>query len=437
MILKRLKNLLLLLLLIPSILLATHTGNRYFLFLEKPENYVTKSRSFIDVSAFYSVASTAYKRYGGTCGVPELYGFYNLKDVITSLQQVKPDSDPIYEVTGSHYLDGKDLPFHVTGKINTVGLIVSYEQNLRKSDFLNMTCGVWVPVMNSDVISRFEFGKNGFQSNYRPLSDFEVSQIDEIRRLTHKEIGFKGTNKSRRGFGDIDVHLRGNLYLDHVLMMRSIDVNLQGGVVIPSGEKMDDAYPATVPFMNDGHWGLYLDFIPELELKQDLKLGLILGGLFQFSDTQVRRLAVGKEPTIYSAVSGKVEVDPGTTFKFSPYLTLENLTDGVHIQLRYTYLRHSMDKWTDKRDCMSPLSYLDTTPHAGLTQGELQSNLCFKRQISKWRAHYFTIQAIYDSKVALKNWFMEPKIYATYDLPINGNGFSKTHQITIGAQFFF
>lgn len=438
MILRHLKKLLFLLFLIPSILLATHTGGRYFLFLEKPENYVTKNHSFIDVSAFYSTVSTAYKRYGGTCGIPELYGAYDLKDVINSLHQVQPTADPIYDVTGSHYLDNKSLPFHVTGKMNTIGLILSYEQNLKKIKLQNLTIGICVPVMDSDVVSRFEFRRKDFQEKYKILSDFEVSKIDEIRRLTHRMIGFKGTCKSCGGVGDIDMHLRGNLYFDHALMMRSVDLNLQGGVIIPSGKKMNDLYPATVPFMNDGHWGIYLDFIPEFELKQDLKVGMILGGLILFNDTQARNLAVGKEPTIYSAVSGNVEIDPGSTFKFSPYLTLENLADGAHIQLRYTYMRHGMDKWTDKRCCCKEIpSYLDTTPHAGLTRCELENNLCYKQQLSKWRAHYFTIQAIYDSKLAFKKWFLEPKFYATYDMPINGNGFCKTHQITVGAQLFF
>jgi hypothetical protein len=437
--------LILLIFLIPATVSATHTGNRYSIFLEKPELYVTKQRSFIDVSVFYATASTACKRYGGTCGIPELYGSYDLKDVISSLQKTNPgkyigDNNPIYEVTGSHELDGKKLDFGVTGKINTAGLILAYEQNLKFANLKNITFGIWLPVMNSDIISRFDFNNKKYKQNYgKFLSNSEVEKVDEIRRITHKEIGFEGTNISRSGVGDIDVHLRGNYFLDHKLMMRGIDLNLQGGVIIPTGRKMNIDYPASTPFMNDGHWGVYLDFVPEFELKQDLKVGLILGGLWQFDDTQNRRVAVYKEPSIYSAMVGKIEIDPGSTFKISPYLTLENLSDGAHIQLRYTYLRHSMDKWRDKRDDKSIDCYLETTPriNPAITHEDLEKNLSEKNQLSKWRAHYFTIQAAYDSKLALKNWFMNPKFYASYDMPINGNGFCKTHLVTLGAQLFF
>lgn len=450
MILRRASSLILLILLIPTAALATRTGNRYSIFLEKPELYVTKQKSLIDVSVFYATASTANKRYGGTCGIPELYGSYDLKDVISSLQKANPgkyigDNDPIYVVTESHALDNKDLKFSVSGKINTVGLMFAYEQNLKFANLKNVTFGLWLPVMNSDVISRFEFDKKEFQKNYnRTLSRSEIQKIDAIRRLTHKEIGFKGTNISRSGIGDIDAHLRGNYFLDHKLMMRSIDLNLQVGVIIPTGRKMDIDYPASAPFMNDGHWGVYLDFVPEFELKQDLKVGLIVGGLWQFNDTQNRRVAIYKEPSNYSALVGKIEIDPGNVFKISPYLTLENLSDGVHIQLRYTYLRHGMDTWHDKRDNKSIACYLETETRRDpidtkkdITHEDLEKNLSHKNQLSKWRANYFTIQAVYDSKLAFKNWFMNPMLYASYDMPISGNGFCKTNMVTLGAQLFF
>ncbi len=450
MISSRAYSLILLIFLIPTAALATHTGNRYSIFLEKPELYVTKQKSFIDASVFYATASTACKRYGGTCGIPELYGSYDLKDVISSLQKANPgeyegDNNPIYEITGSNALEGQELKFGVSGKVNTVGLILAYEQNLKFANLKNVTFGIWLPIMNSDIISRFDFNRKEYYNTYHiNLSDAEVQKIDAIRRLTHKEIGFKGTNISRSGVGDIDLHLRGNYFIDHKLMMRGIDLNLQCGVVIPAGRKMNIDYPASVPFMNDGHWGVYLDFIPEFELKQDLKVGLILGGLWQFNDTQNRRIAIYKEPSNYSALVGKVEIDPGNVFKFSPYVTLENLSDGVHIQLRYTYLRHGMDKWSDERDNKSIACYLETEkridptdPTKDITHEDLEKNLNYKNQLSKWRAHYFTIQTAYDSKIALKNWFMNPKFYASYDMPINGNGFCKTHLVTLGAQLFF
>lgn len=419
---------------------ATHSGNRYFYFFERPESYVTKGKSFISPQVFYSKTSTAFRRYGGRAGIPELWGKYNLKDVITSLQTVQGTGiDPIYQITGTHELDGKSLPYKINGEIETVGFMLEYEQNLKALKLKDFTFGLWLPVYHMNTTSRFDFDTNAFYKEYHQnLNTSEITTIDKIRQLTHKEIGIKGTDLNRDGFGDLDLHVRWNYNTDHALMMRSIDTNVQLGIIAPTSPKMNINYPGTVPFMNNGHWGMYLDVVPEFELKQDWKFGLMLGLLGQFNTTRTTRLAVGEEPTTYSALVGKIEEDAGLTLKFSAYFTLENLTDGLHVQFRYTYLRHQMDQWFDKREDKTINSYLEKdTSSAGLTPKEARENFNQKSELSKWRANYFTIQAIYDSKEGLKNWFMSPKFFASYDLPITGNGICKTHQITLGAQLHF
>lgn len=419
---------------------ATHSGNRYFYFLEHPSSYVTKKKSFIAPELFYAKTSTAFRRYGGRGGIPELWGRYDLKDVITSLQTVYgKDVDPIYQITGTHELDSKSLKFDIDGRIETAGFMLEYEQNLEALKLKDFTLGLWIPVYNMNTTSEFGFDSNAFYKSYhKNLSRSEVATIDQIRQLTHKEMGIAGTNLNRSGFGDIDLHLRWNYYTEYALRMRSIDTNIQLGVIIPTSKKMNIDYPATTPFMNNGHWGLYLDLVPEFELKQDWKLGFILGLLGQFNSDRTTRLAVGKEPTTYSALVGKIEEDPGLTAKFSAYFTLENMTDGLHLQLRYTYLRHEMDQWFDKRDDQTISSYLQTNrSSAGLTVEETRKNFSEKSELSKWRAHYFTFELMYDTKEGLKNWFMQPTFFASYDLPINDNGICKTHQFTIGAQLHF
>lgn len=419
---------------------ATHSGNRYFFFLEHPSSYVTKHKSFMAPEFFYAKTSTAFRRYGGRSGIPELWGKYDLKDVITSLKTVYGESiDPIYQITGTHELDEKSLKFNIDGNLETAGLMLEYEQNLKALKLNDFTIGLWIPVYNINTTSKFSFNSNAYYKEYnKNLSRSEIVTIDQIRQLTHKEINIAGTDLNRGGFGDMDLHLRWNHYTEYALKMRSIDTNIQLGVVIPTGEKMNINYPATTPFMNNGHWGLYLDVVPEFELKQDWKIGFIIGILDLFKSRRITRLAVGKEPTTYSALVGKIEEDPGLTLKFSAYFTLENLTDGLNLQLRYTYLRHEMDKWFDKRSDQTIRSYLENrNSSAGLSANEAQKNFDEKCELSKWHSNYFTFELMYNTKEGLKNWLMQPQFFASYDLPINGNGFCKTHQFTLGAQLYF
>lgn len=416
--------------------LATHSGNRYFLFLERPENYVTKKKSFLTPAAFFTKTSTGFRREGGRAGLPELWGKYNLKDTITSLKTVYPNlPDPIQEITGTDYFQNKNLKYNIDGEVETVGAMLEYEQNLGFMKLKDFSVGFWFPVYHMSTTSKFQFNSNAFYNEYgRSLSTSEIATLDKIRQTVHKEMGIEGKDLNRGGFGDLDLHLSWNYYKERRILLRSIDTNVRVGVVIPTGPKMNINYPETMPFMNNGHWGMYLDIVPEFELKQDWKLGFMLGCLGQFDSTRTTRLAVGNEPTIYSALVGKIEDDPGMTYKISAYFTLENLTDGLHLQLRYTYLRHEMDKWRDKRDDQTTVkSYIN---QANASEA-MSQNYTYKSNLSKWRAHFFTFELIYDSKDGLKNWFMQPKFYASYDLPITGRGISKEHQITLGAELHF
>jgi len=417
-----------------STMRASHNTSRYFPFLEKTSNYVIGRRSHINPEYFYTTASTSIRRGGGTGGIPELWGRYDLKDVINSLKVVRAAQgitvDPVKEVTGSDEFDGKSAIFHVSGKVKSQGLILDYEQDLHWGGF---SVGFWLPLMDVGTSNRFSFRRDlsdPYFSNPTLPARAQAQQIlvlDQIRRLTHQEICFKGNEWRKGGFGDLDMHLRWSYYKDHVMLMRSIDVNILGGVVAPTGVLSNINYPSSVSFMGNGHWTLYLDLVPEFELKQDWKLGLILGFMHQFKHTRTLRIPVTKEPAIFSALVGRVEIDPGSTFKASPYFTLENLTDGLHFQVRYTYLRHRKDTWIDKRPDTSVQSYLQKDC----------TIIAMKRNLSQFRSHYVTLQLTYDAKEAMKKWFMNPYLYVAYDMPIGGDAIAQTHQLSIGAELHF
>jgi hypothetical protein len=412
---------------------ATHSGNRYFPFLERPESYVIKERSHIAPSFFFTTASTAFRRGGGTGGIPGLWGRYDLNDVIASLQTVNPNGinpvpDPIKEVTGASDLAGKSMVFKVDGKVKSCGLLLNYEQDL---GFYGFSLGTSIPVMHVSTTSRFFFNRKDsdafFQATPSALQDQEDLLIDKIRRVTHQEIGLQGNEWEAGGFGDLDAHVRWSYSVDHRLMMRSIDFNIQLGVVAPTSRLSNIYYPSSVSFMNNGHWGIYTDCVTEFELKQDIKVGLMIGGLYQLNNTRSLRIPVGQEPAIFSSLIGRIEIDPASTFKFSPWLQFDNLTDGLHVQGRYTYLRHNQDTWHDKRQDKTIQSYLQKD--AAIIND--------KRDATKWRMHYMTLQIMYDAKDGLQNWFMDPVFYVAYDSPIGGNGMSKTHQATFGVELHF
>jgi hypothetical protein len=424
-----------------SHLSASHNASRYFPFIERSENYLPKKKSFLSNAIFFTTAATAFRRGGGNSGIPELWGNYDLWNVVNSLEKVSPTGDSFVKAikTDLSAYEEKSLHFHVDGKVKSKGIMINYEHNF---NWNGISAGIHVPLMYVSSTSRYSFNRSALISamGWNP-SEYEGSKgvrlndkIDNIRRLVHDKIGFIENDWGNGGIGDLDVYARWNYFMDHQFMTRGINFGIQLGTMIPSGVKRNLNQPVSVSFMGAGHWGLYGDFISEFELKQDLKVGLIAGGIYQLASTRNVRIPVFKEPEIFSALVGKMKLSPGITAKLSPYLTIDNIKDGVSFQARYSYLRHNQDSLKDARadkliKCF--LSYTDAS------EKDISDNIEQKNNLSKWRSHYLTLQLNYDSKKALNNWAMNPNFYFSYDMPISGNGICKTHQINLGLDLHF
>lgn len=419
---------------------AFHSESRYFPWLESTNSIILKKQPQFNPEFFYMTAATAYKRGGSSGGVPELWGTYSLTDVALSCQHFYGlAADPIRDVangglTAAEFgtLNGKSVTYKIGGKVKAQGLTLAYDRPLKFNGF---SVGAWLPVAHVSTNSAFALSMDDVKP--APAASV-VYKLDQVRRKLHDRMGFEGDAWDATGVGDLDLHVRWNYLIDHRWMMRSIDSYIQVGLLCPTGLKTNVNDPLSVPLGSNGHWGVYFDALPEFELKQDLKVGFLLGALYQFKTSRNMRLALGKEPVVYSPLVGKVEVDPGMTIKFSPYLTLENLTDGVNFQFRYTYLKHTADSWKDERSDKTIRSYLDSSASSvGLSVDDIAKNIGQKKWLSRWTLHVASFQVTYDSKQAMKNWAWSPNFYAIYDFPMSGNGVAKVHQFSLGACLHF
>jgi len=421
------------------LLFPSRNVSKWLPFLERPEEYITKrgaslyQKSYFYPAFFITTASTAFRRRGGNAGIPELWGGYDLKSVITGLAAVKATQgqtyNPFIDEVGYTDWNQKELKFRIDGKIKTQGIILSLEQNLFKSDF---SLGAFLPVMHGNTTMRYLYDSDKSHIDAREVTDSEVAMLDRVRRKVHCDLGLKGATWAKTGLGDLDVHLRWRRYWDHQYKMRGIDFNLQTGVLIPTGVKRDENYPSSIPFGGNGNWGWYGDLVTELELKPNWRFGFMGGIMYQFKKNHAAmRIPYHSEPPIFSALVGNVEINPGITLKASPYFMLENIMGGLHFQFRYTYLRHSPDKLKDKRSCKQVASYLESCL-------ELSNAVRLSRKnLSRWTSHYLTLQTIYDSVEAMKNWLFKPKFYALFDYAFTGRGMCKTHQFTLGVELHF
>jgi hypothetical protein len=280
--------------------------------------------------------------------------------------------------------------------------------------------GLRLPVFSVRTATRFNF----VPEEYNPVAR---GKADAIRRYTHDLLGFTQNNCTRSGLGDLDLSLGWHRAFDHILLTRSIDASLQAGLLLPTGLERNQAIPTSIPLGSDGHEGMYFDAVAGVELKQDLTVGLMLGFTHLFSHTKDRRLSVDKEPSVFSALIGSVRVEPGFSFKCSPFIELGNLTDGLDFQARYTYLRHEDDNWFDVRADKTKASYLQGTADL----------IAAKKGQTRWRAHYASFSLRYDTAAAMDKIMFAPRFFISYDMPMNGSAFAKVHAVQVSAELQF
>lgn len=420
-----------------------HSNNRYFYFSEsdytKP---LSKSCCQFNADAIFSSASSAFRKDGLMKGLPELFGEYDLKEVIESLKTVKGAGfvNPIDSVPGSSpLLKDRSIPFNIQEKINAQTVALSYTHWFADKTWF---VGAWLPITQVSGVSRYSLKARSFFNVFpAKLTDRQKEKmtyvISKIRRETHEQIGFHDNDWNGSGFGDLDIHAGYRVSMDHQFLMRSINLLPKIGLMIPSGRQRNPDNPSSIPFMGDNHFGTYFQLDSLFELKQNLRVGLLFRGLFQFSKRKRRRIPVFKESALYSSLIGDVNVRPGVTLVASPYLILENLTDGLNFLVRYTYAHHTADSIKDVRYDKTIASYLTMKPSAGITDADVKSNIAAKKDLTKWKSHYVTLQLVYNTDNALANWKAKPTIYVKYDMPFHGSGVSKTRQITAGATFHF
>lgn len=422
-------------------LFSTHNTNRYFPFLERPEDYIIKNKSHISPALFFTRASDAHLKGEAKGGIPELWGKYDLMDIIDGMQEVQGDSfvNPIQVFNGpADSWINKSVRYKVDEKIKTFGLLLNYEQQIYKN---LLQLGASIPLMHVNTTDRYAFLQRDSASIFSNLKIGELNELDSIRRYTHDQINLKPGNWNKTGFGDLDFHLRLNKTWEYKLRLKRIDLDLQPGLIFPTGVKSDKNNPMSVPFMGNGHWSLYLDLITQIELKQDWIFGVLAGFAYQFDKTRNIRIPVYKEPAMFSALTRDIKISPGNTYKISPYIAALNLSDGLNLRARYTYLRHNKDKWSDNSNS-SVKSYLNQTTDflsggKNITQEEIQNNIKNKKDLTKWSSHYITLQVDYDAKEASNKWFMDPIIFALVDYHFQGNASCQSNQVTLGVELHF
>lgn len=397
----------------PNLPLYPHTYSRT---MEKGSNVIT------DVEIF--TANDAFAKREGNCGIFEVLGIYNQMQVANALVALG-FSNPLLPEFAILVEQERPIPWIMRGKIQAQSLSFAYNQRVfqRCFDSNSFDCSFGFSWFFMHSFSYINFSMSAEQQRGLGLSDSELADLDRIRREMNIESGLEAPTSTQAGLSDIDFYIRCGGLWDYFLKFKHIDAGIRFGLLINSGVTRDINNPASIPFGGDGFFGIYCANDIELEIREDWKFGWLTRLNVRFGKTSQERISLENEQPLFGVTTGNVYVEPGPTFIFAPYFSVEDIRDGLGVQMNYTLVWHLDDLWRDERIVKSPPATLQEI-----------------NNVTSWVAEYLTVNLFYDFSKVRREMCDAPKLWCRWDLPIRvaaAERISKTNRISCGMIFSF
>lgn len=365
-------------------------------------------RSHVAANLFAVQATNAYNYYGDEVPLPEIFGSFDLAVMAKSLVALG------YENPIKTEWQGRSIPWIAQGKFQGQGFDIEWQRYLGHhvsigGSFMAMRLHSWYDsVLNEKEVKI-------------ALNPGDVSELEELRHTVLQRLGFCGDHARESGIGDIDVYLRFGNYWEYTCKFRSIQAGGRLGVLIPSAKPRNINYPASIPFGGNRHWGIYAAIDALFELKEDWKVGIYMRVNQRFSHIQCTRVPLSCEPDNFGALSASVDVDPGATAVFSPFVAFESLRDGFGVRLFYTLTKHWRDEW----------SMWSSRHDPSLGQ------LCNR---TSWGSDYVSANVFYDFGKVKPDVTAYPILTFCWDIPVSvliANTVAKTNRVSLGVEVAF
>ncbi len=362
------------------------------------------------INAIFGSASQAFNERQEPLPLLEIEGGFDLGQLANAIVVTgKPNPLP-------SPFQGIRIPWRVDGRLQMQGFNCTYYQKLTEHWaagfswlFMDVNTRPIFTLLKKDMTLFFDAG--------------DVLEIDDARRRAFEEVGITKNRVSQKGFGDVDLYVRYGWTWEYIAKMRFIDLGITAGMIVPSGERMLNNAPSSVPFGGDGFWGVYGAIDGNFEVKEDLKVGVFGRLMKRFKRTHMERASVVGEPYIFGAAVVPIRRDPGLTVIFSPWIALEHLHRGLGLSVYYTLTSHQQDHIEDARE--NPTFPLD---------------LDEERARSAWGTDYVTLQLFYDfGKIKMKRG-LDPMLAIRWDIPAQFfvcNRVAKTHRVAVSVALTF
>lgn len=388
--------------------------NRFLPLLFKPHTRRLDAPSWVRAQSFFMFADRAFSD-GERLNIPDLDGTYNQVRVAQGLVALG-----LPNPFRSDWQTRDRIPWTRKGRIDAQGVALMYEQAL------HCYLSIGLNTFFAHVNSRADFLMRATELQ---LSEGEREYLFALREYMHKELGVSPPLYSHTGLGDIDLYLRFGNTWEYTCKFRRIDTALRVGVIIPTAAETPLNNPAAVPLGGEKHWGAYLGYEGEFEFKEDFIGGIQARAIKRFKRTSIRRMPFGIEPSHYGPVVGPLEVNPGWTFVFNPYFSVEGIREGLGLGAQYCLVSHLKDTFIDRR--------------TEEEKARIPTDLGLLHERSSWGTEYITVGAWYDFGKAGEGdtcRSLYPKISAYWDIPVSwlvAKHAAKTNSVSLMIELDF
>jgi hypothetical protein len=307
------------------------------------------------------------------------------------------------------------IPWRQKGKLSFQGVV--FETIVHLTSYL----GIGGSIIGGKMDAHLELKRDA--SNFTSGDEQELLTVNT---QIHELLGLRPPCYDAGQFGNIDLYLRLHGVREYWHKFHRIDLGVNFGLLIPTGQTNCINNPAYIP-LNNPHFGLYGAFDGTFTLKEDFIFGLLLRVNKRFARTYQVRMPVlvgtGEifEPLNYAALVGPARITPGWTFVFSPRFEITGLRDGLGFNLAYLLTIHTQDKVRDMR----------TTEAIAASA---PANTCVMETLSSWGSDYFSIAALYDFGYDKQKARFAPVVSLIVDIPFKGlvaKRVAKTHGISV------
>jgi len=227
---------------------------------------------------------------------------------------------------------------------------------------------------------------------------------NDITKLVKDLGGLNLTGWKRTGIGDMVALMEWTKnFPQDKEYLKNVTLCTRLGLTIPTGLKRDEDQLFSIPFGNDGSWGILFGGGLDLLFGRYLKFGLDAEFLQLFGTTRDRRIKTDMDQTdLLFLAKTKTFREIGFTQRFNLYAQANKFIKGLSFRFAYQYIKHGEDKLWLFNNCFS-----DAVANSA-------------ESLQNWTIHQLLFDLNYDFINDFECPKVVPNISLFYKMPFNG-----------------